>query len=77
MRGLFSATEYPREPFTPDRVLVALLYFKPDTTKKYGYAGWFRIKGYLEAEYGIYLSPTSIKKIMALNRRIHMDKGSD
>jgi hypothetical protein len=28
MRGLFSATEYPREPYTPDRVIVALLYFK-------------------------------------------------
>jgi transposase len=40
--------------------------------KKYGYAGWFRIKGYLEQDYGIYLSPTTIKKIMALNRRVHL-----
>jgi len=39
--------------------------------KKYGYAGWFRIKGYLERDYGIYLGSTAIKKIMALNRRVH------
>jgi len=29
-------------------------------------------KGYLEQDYGIYLSPTTIKKIMALNRRVHL-----
>ena len=29
-------------------------------------------KGYLEQDYGIYLSPTTIKKIMALNRRLHL-----
>jgi putative transposase len=40
--------------------------------KKYGYAGWFRIKGYLEKDYGIYLGATTIKKIMALNRRVHL-----
>jgi transposase InsO family protein len=27
---------------------------------------------YLERDYGIYLSPTTIKKIMALNRRVHL-----
>ena len=26
--GLFPATEYPREPYTPDRVIVLLVYFK-------------------------------------------------
>jgi transposase InsO family protein/transposase len=40
--------------------------------KKYGYAGAFRIKGYLEQDYGIYLSETTIRKIMALNRRLHL-----
>jgi hypothetical protein len=40
--------------------------------KKYGYAGTFRIKGYLEKDYGIYLGETAIRKIMALNRRIHL-----
>jgi hypothetical protein len=31
--------------------------------KKYEYAWWFRIDGYLEKDYGIYLSPTTIKKL--------------
>jgi hypothetical protein len=30
------------------------------------------MKGYPENDYGIYLSSTAIKKIMALNRRIHL-----
>src|SRR5262245_18517820 len=28
MPGLFPATQYPREPYTPERVLVTLLYYK-------------------------------------------------
>jgi transposase len=28
MRGLFPATEFPLEPYTPERVIVTLLYFK-------------------------------------------------
>ncbi len=40
--------------------------------KKYGYAGWFRINSYLEKDYGIYLGSTTLKKIMALNRRLHL-----
>jgi hypothetical protein len=27
MPGLFDATRYPREPYTPERVIVTLLYF--------------------------------------------------
>jgi transposase/transposase InsO family protein len=40
--------------------------------KKYGYAGWFRIQGYLSQDYGIELGETAIKKVMALNRRLHL-----
>jgi transposase/transposase InsO family protein len=40
--------------------------------KKYGYAGWFRIQGYLEKDYEIKLSESTIKKIMAMNRRLHL-----
>jgi transposase len=40
--------------------------------KKYGYAGWFRVKGYLEKDYGIFLGETTIKKIMRLNRKLHL-----
>jgi transposase len=28
MPGLFPATQYPREPYTPERVIVMLLYYK-------------------------------------------------
>src|SRR5215831_4140738 len=40
--------------------------------KKYGYAGAWRIKGLLEKDYGIYLGETTVRKIMALNRRVHL-----
>jgi transposase len=37
--------------------------------KKYGYAGAWRIKGYLEADYGIYLGETTVRKSRTLWRR--------
>jgi len=40
--------------------------------RRYGYAGWFRVQGYLEKDYGIRLGQTTIKKIMRLNRRLHL-----
>ena len=40
--------------------------------RRYGYAGWFRVQGYLEKDYGIQLGQTTIKKIMRLNRRLHL-----
>lgn len=40
--------------------------------KRYGYAGPFRIQGYLERDFGIVLSEATVKKIMALNRRVHL-----
>ncbi len=40
--------------------------------KKYAGAGWFRIQGYLAQDYRIELGETTIKKIMALNRRLHL-----
>lgn len=62
-----------RAPHRPTRkVYFGAIHATLTLQKKYGYAGWFRIKGYLEADYGIYLSPATIKKIMALNRRIHL-----
>jgi transposase/transposase InsO family protein len=62
-----------RAPIHPPRkVQFGTIHAALTLQKKYGYAGWFRIKGYLEQDYGIYLSPTTIKKIMALNRRVHL-----
>jgi transposase len=60
-------------PLHPQRkVYIGAIHAILTLQKKYGYAGWFRIKGYLEQGYSIYLSPTTIKKIMALNRRMHL-----
>jgi transposase len=65
--------DLPRAPHHPPRkVYFGAIHATLTLQKKYGYAGWFRIKGYLESDYGIYLSSTTIKKIMALNRRIHL-----
>ena len=65
--------DLPRAPHHPRRkVYFGAIHAVLTLQKKYGYAGWFRIKGYLEQDYGIYLSPTTIKKIMALNRRLHL-----
>jgi len=62
-----------RAPHHPARkVFFGAIHAVLELQKKYGYAGWFRIKGFLEQDYGIYLSPTTIKKIMALNRRVHL-----
>ncbi len=62
-----------RAPHRPARkVFFGAIHAVLELQKKYGYAGWFRINGYLEQDYDIYLSPATIKKIMALNRRIHL-----
>jgi transposase len=62
-----------RAPHQPARkVYLGAIHATLTLQKKYGYAGWFRIKGYLEEDYGLYLSPATIKKIMALNRRVHL-----
>jgi transposase len=65
--------DLPRAPHHPRRkVYFGAIHAVLTLQKKYGYAGWFRINGYLEQDYGIYLGPTTIKKIMALNRRLHL-----
>lgn len=61
-----------RAPHRPARkVYFGAIHATLTLQKKYGYAGWFRIKGYLERDYSIFLSGTTIKKIMALNHRVH------
>ena len=60
----------PHQP--PRKVYFGAIHATLTLQKKYGYAGWFRIKGLLETEYQIYLGATTVKKIMALNRRVHL-----
>ena len=68
--GLFPSTDYPREPQTPERVIVALLYYKccvPSASNR----ELARILN-AAADHHIHLSEATIRKIMALNRRLHL-----
>jgi transposase len=40
--------------------------------QKYGYAGAFRIRGYLERDYGIAVSERTVRAVMRLNRTVHL-----
>jgi len=65
--------DHSHAPLQPRRkVYIGAIHAVLILQKKYGYAGWFRVKGYLEKDYGIHLGQTTIKKIMALNRRLHL-----
>jgi hypothetical protein len=57
---------------TRRKVYFGAIHTTLELQKRYGYAGWFRIKGYLAKDYGIDLGQTTIKKIMRLNRRVHL-----
>lgn len=60
-------------PLNPKRkVYFGTIHIILELQKKYAYAGWFRIQGYLQVDYGISLSESTIKKIMQLNRRLHL-----
>src|SRR5215510_3876851 len=67
---LFDYSHAPHQPFR--KVYFGTIHLVLTLQKKYGYAGWFRIKGYLESDYDVRLSETTIKKIMRLNRRVHL-----
>jgi len=65
--------DYSHAPEQPRRkVSFGVIHAVLTLQKKYGYAGWFRIQGYLSRDFGIELSETTIKKIMRLNRRVHL-----
>jgi transposase len=65
--------DHSRAPHKPHRkVYFGAIAAVLELQKKYGYAGWFRIQGYLEKDYGIKLGETTIKKIMRLNRQLHL-----
>lgn len=65
--------DHSRAPHRPQRkVRFGAIRAVLELQKKYGYAGWFRIQGYLAKDYGITLGQTTVKKIMALNRKVHL-----
>lgn len=65
--------DLPRVPLrTTRKVYFGAIHAVLELQQKYGYAGWFRIRGYLEADYGIRLSESTVKRIMRLNRLVHL-----
>jgi hypothetical protein len=67
---LFDHSSRPRN--TNRKVYFGTIRAVLELQKKYGYAGWFRIQGYLERDYGIKLGQSTLKKIMKLNRGLHL-----
>ena len=65
--------ELPRAPRrTTRKVYLGAIHATLELQKRYGYAGWFRIQGYLERDYGLCLSESTVKRIMRQNRRVHL-----
>ena len=65
--------DYPSSPHQPHRkVYFGTMHTILNLQKKYPTAGWFRVQGYLLKDHGIELGQTTLKKIMKLNRKLHL-----
>jgi transposase len=65
--------DYPSSPLKPHRkVYFGSIHTILNLQKKYPTAGWFRIQGYLLKDFGIELGQTTLKKVMKLNRKLHL-----
>lgn len=65
--------DYPSNPLKPNRkVYFGLIHTILNLQRKYPIAGWFCIQGYLLKDYGVELGQTTIKKVMRLNRKLHL-----
>lgn len=65
--------DLPHTPVNPRRkVYFSAIHACLQLQKKYPAAGWFRVQSYLARDYRIELGQTTIKKIMKLNRRLHL-----
>jgi transposase len=65
--------EQSRVRHTPSRkVYFGTIHATLELQHKFGYAGAFRIKGYLERDYGIVVSEATVKRVMRMNRRVHL-----
>lgn len=65
--------DYSHAPIHPHRkVYFGTMHTILNLQKKYPTIGWFRLRGYLLKDHGIELGQTTIKKIMKLNRRLHL-----
>lgn len=57
---------------TRRKVYFGAIHAVLELQRKYGYAGAFRIRGYLETDFGIRLSERTVRSIMRLNRKVHL-----
>jgi len=65
--------DYSHAPHHPHRkVYFGTIHTILNLQKKYPTAGWFRLRGYLLKDHDIELGSTTIKKIMKMNRRLHL-----
>jgi transposase len=65
--------DYPSSPLKPYRkVYFGTMHTILKLQQKYPTAGWFRIRGYLLKDYDIELGQTTLKKVMKLNRKLHL-----
>ena len=65
--------DYSHVPLNPHRkVYFGTIHTILNLQKKYPTMGWFRLRGYLLKDHGIELGQTTLKKVMKLNRRLHL-----
>jgi transposase InsO family protein len=65
--------DYSHAPLNPHRkVYFSTIQTILNLQKKYPTAGWFRLRGYLLKDHGIELGQTTLKKVMKLNRKLHL-----
>lgn len=69
-RGLLDYSHTPHHPHR--KVYFGTIHMILNLQKKYPTAGWFRLRGYLLKDHDIKLGSTTIKKIMKMNRRLHL-----
>ncbi len=65
--------DYPSRPLKPHRkVYFGTIHTILNLQRKYPTAGWFRLQGYLLKDYNLELGQTTLKKVMKLNRQLHL-----
>lgn len=65
--------DWSHAPIKPKRkVYFGTIHTILNLQKKYPTAGWFRLQGYLLKDYGVELGQTTLKKVMKLNRKLHL-----
>ncbi len=69
-RQLLDYSNTPHHPYR--KVYFGMIHTILNLQKKYPTAGWFRLRGYLLKDHDIELGQTTLKKIMKLNRRLHL-----